>query len=60
MSKQYMFASRGGKATEVKVDPAQLDRQIRDLKAQGYDVTVLTEDERIRYGQLTQALLRRR
>lgn len=53
---KHMFASRDGKSTEVKVDPAHIDRQKRDLKAQGYDVTVMGEDERIRMGRLAQQI----
>jgi hypothetical protein len=59
MSKKYMFAEKNGKATEVKVDPKNIERQQRELRAQGYSVTVLDEDERIRYGLLTQQLRRR-
>jgi len=59
MSRKYMFATRDGKATEVKVDPAHIGRQARDLEAAGYTVTVLDEDERIRMGIIAQQLRRR-
>lgn len=54
MGKYHMFASRGGKSTEVRVDPKHMDRQARDLEAAGYSVTILDQDERIRYGLLAQ------
>lgn len=57
MSKLYMFIETAeGKSTEVKVDPKNLHRQVRDLRAQGYTVTVVDEDERIFYGQLAKRL----
>lgn len=56
MAKRYMFAERDGKATEVKIDPRHLDRQIRDLQAAGYTVTVLDQDERITFGLIAQQL----
>ncbi|GAB3823862.1 hypothetical protein ACFPIJ_62690 [Dactylosporangium cerinum] len=52
MSKHYMFATRNGTSTEVRVDPANIRRQQRDLEAQGYTVTVLDEDERINMGRI--------
>jgi hypothetical protein len=54
MGRNYMFVTdeRTGKSTEVKVDPAHVARQARDHRAAGRTVTVLNEDERIRYGQL--------
>jgi hypothetical protein len=56
MSKKHMFASRGGTSIEVKVDPKHIDRQVRDLKSQGYEVTVMDEAERIRMGLLSQQI----
>ncbi|MEV4515156.1 hypothetical protein AB0K00_40125 [Dactylosporangium sp. NPDC049525] len=50
MAEYYMFATRDGRFTEVKVDPAHIERQQRDLEAQGYSVTVLDQDERIKMG----------
>jgi hypothetical protein len=52
-----MFAEdANGKAHEVKVDPAHVDRQARDLRAAGHDVVVMGEDERIAMGQLAQRI----
>jgi hypothetical protein len=52
-----MFVERDGQPPqEVRVDPAHIDRQVRDLRAQGYTVTVLDEDERIRMGLIAQQL----
>lgn len=45
-----MFATRDGRSIEIKVDPAHMARQQRDLEAQGYSVTILDEDERITMG----------
>lgn len=41
---------------EVPVDPSNVDRQVRDLRAEGWTVTVVDEDERIRYGLLAQQI----
>ena len=56
MSKKYMFAADNNGSHEVKVDPAHIIRQKRQLEAQGYTVTVLDQDERIRYGQIAQQM----
>jgi hypothetical protein len=50
VDKYYMFATRDGRSIEIKVDPAHMARQQRDLEAQGYSVTILDEDERITMG----------
>ncbi|MDG4788082.1 hypothetical protein O7626_19410 [Micromonospora sp. WMMD1102] len=51
MVRKFMFVTDAdGKSREVKVDPAHLGRQIRDHRAAGREVTVLTEDERIQAG----------
>jgi hypothetical protein len=60
MGRKHMFASRGGKSIEVKVDPKHIDRQTRDLKSQGYEVTVMDEAERIRMGLLAQEIAKAR
>jgi hypothetical protein len=55
MTKLYMFITdRDGYSREVPVDPAHLDRQRRDYEAAGYTVVILDEDERIKFGLLTQ------
>lgn len=57
MGKKYLFSEdANGRSREIKVDPKHLDRQIRDERAAGRTPTVLTEDERIRYGLLSQQL----
>jgi hypothetical protein len=57
MGKKYLFATgKDGKSHEVKVDPAHLDRQTRDLTAAGYELRILDEDERIRMGLIAQQL----
>ncbi len=54
----YMFAEdpETGRVTEVAIDPAHRDRQVRDLRAAGLSVSILDEDERIRFGILSQNL----
>ena len=53
MGKKHMFVTDGnGKSHEVKVDPKHQDRQAREHRAAGREVTVLSEDERIKYGHL--------
>jgi hypothetical protein len=56
MSKKYMFAENENGSHEVKVDPAHVTRQKSQLEAQGWTVTVLDEDERIKYGQIAQQM----
>jgi hypothetical protein len=56
MSKKYMFAENNDGSHEVNVDPAHLLRQKRDLESQGWTVTVLDEDERIKYGLIAQQM----
>jgi hypothetical protein len=56
MSKKWMFAERDGKSTEVKVDPAHIERQKRELEKRGHKVVVMDEDERIRMGMLAQQI----
>ncbi|OWV01624.1 hypothetical protein B5D80_25840 [Micromonospora wenchangensis] len=61
MGKKYLFSEdANGRSREVKVDPKHLDRQIRDERAAGRNPVVLDEDERIRYGLLSQQLKGRR
>ncbi len=52
MSRKYMFVTdpATGVSTEVPVDPAHVDRQVREHEAAGREVTVMTEDERIQAG----------
>lgn len=51
MGKKFMFVTdKSGRSTEVKVDPKHIDRQVREHKAAGREVTVMTEDERIQAG----------
>lgn len=57
MTRYHIFATGSdGEVHQVKADPAHLDRQQRDLEAAGYSVTILDDDERIRYGQIAQGL----
>ncbi|MEU7908988.1 hypothetical protein [Actinoplanes sp. NPDC049118] len=56
MSKKYMFAEDENGTHEVKVDPAHMVRQKRQLEAQGWTVTILDEDERIWNGQIAKQL----
>jgi hypothetical protein len=59
MKKWYMFVTDSdGYAREVKVDSRFLRKQKRQYEAMGYTVTILDEDERIKYGLLTQNLLK--
>ncbi|MDG4790247.1 hypothetical protein O7626_30725 [Micromonospora sp. WMMD1102] len=58
MRKLFMFAETDTSVREVRVDPANIDRQKRDLEALGYHVSIIDEDERIRYGLLAQKLKR--
>ncbi|MGK5681336.1 hypothetical protein [Actinoplanes sp. URMC 104] len=61
MTNWYMFAEdKDGYSHEVKVDPANMARQVRDLEAQGYSVTILDEDERIKMGLIAQQFSRLR
>lgn len=54
MGRLHMLVSDGKTTREVKVDPAHVSRQARDHRANGLDVTVVDDDEMIRYGQMTQ------
>ncbi|MET7945213.1 hypothetical protein [Micromonospora sp. NPDC005324] len=55
MGKKYLFSEdSNGRSREIKVDPKHLDRQIREERAAGRTPTVLDEDERIRFGRLSQ------
>ncbi|MGB2569227.1 hypothetical protein ACPFP2_12345 [Micromonospora citrea] len=57
MGRKYLFSEDSdGRTREVKVDPKHLDRQIRQERAAGRTPTVLSEDERIRYGLLAQQI----
>ncbi|GIJ07297.1 hypothetical protein ACFFMR_11760 [Micromonospora andamanensis] len=57
MGRKFLFSEdANGRSREIKVDPKHLDRQIRDERAAGRTPTVLDEDERIRYGLLSQQL----
>lgn len=59
MAKWYMFITdQDGYARQVKVDSRFMNKQKRDYEAMGYTVTILDEDERIKYGLMTQNLLR--
>ncbi|MCN0150566.1 hypothetical protein [Salinispora arenicola] len=61
MGKKYLFSTDStGRSREIKVDPKHLDRQVRDERAAGRTPTVLDEDDRIRYGRLTQQFLKGR
>ncbi|MEU8391521.1 hypothetical protein [Micromonospora sp. NPDC048843] len=52
MGKKYMFVTdSNGKSHEVKVDPKNVSRQAAEHRSAGREVTVMSEDERIRYGQ---------
>ncbi|MFF0720446.1 hypothetical protein [Micromonospora sp. NPDC003816] len=55
MGRTYLFSEdANGRSREIKVDPKHLDRQVRDERAAGRTPTVLDEDERIRFGLLSQ------
>ncbi|OHX04593.1 hypothetical protein [Micromonospora sp. WMMB235] len=57
MGRTYLFSEdANGRVREVKVDPKHLDKQLREERAAGRTPTVLDEDERIRFGQLTNDL----
>jgi len=57
VDRKWIFVERDGQPPrEVKVDPAHIDLQVRDLRAEGYTVTVLDEDERIQMGLIAQQL----
>jgi hypothetical protein len=45
-----------GKTTQLKADPANLERQVREHRAAGREVSVLDDDDRIRFGLLTRQL----
>ncbi|MBF5032416.1 hypothetical protein IRY44_21920 [Micromonospora sp. ANENR4] len=61
MGRTYLFSEdANGRVREVKVDPKHLDKQLREERAAGRTPTVLDEDERIRFGQLTNDLNNRR
>jgi len=61
MGKKYLFSTDAtGRSREIKVDPKNLDKQLREERAAGRTPTVLDEDERIRYGLLSQQLKGRR
>ncbi|MEV4119466.1 hypothetical protein [Micromonospora sp. NPDC049645] len=61
MGKKYLFSEdSNGRSREIKVDPKYLDRQIREERAAGRTPTVMDEDERIRFGQLSQQFKGRR
>ncbi|MEU8406900.1 hypothetical protein AB0C19_11910 [Micromonospora sp. NPDC048842] len=61
MGKKYLFSEdSNGRSREIKVDPKHLDRQIRDERAAGRTPTVMDEDERIRFGRLSQQFKGRR
>ncbi|TCB89259.1 hypothetical protein E0H26_28135 [Micromonospora zingiberis] len=55
MGRKFLFSEdANGRSREIKVDPKHIDRQIRDERAAGRTPTVLDEDERIRFGRLSQ------
>jgi hypothetical protein len=58
MSRKHLFVtdSRTGKTTQLKGDPAHLSRQVREHRAAGREVTVLTDDERIDYARLAEQI----
>lgn len=57
MNRRWIFVERDGQPPqEVKADPAHTDRQVRNLRAAGYTVPVLDEDERIQMGLIAQQL----
>lgn len=61
MGRKYLFSEdANGRVREVRVDPKHLDKQLREERAAGRTPTVLDEDERIRFGQLTNDLNNRR
>lgn len=59
MGKKYIVVESGNsKPKSIKVDPANVSRQVRDLKAAGHRVSVLDENEMIKFGLIMQALRR--
>lgn len=59
MGRKYLFTTdpATGESRELKVDPAHVDRQMRDERAAGRVPTLMDEEERIRMGLLTQQAL---
>lgn len=59
MGRLYMFVTgTDGKTRELPIDPLNLDRQVREHRAAGREVTVLDEDERIEFGRLAEQVRR--
>lgn len=59
MARKHLFVTgTDGKTRELPVDGKHLDRQVRDHRNAGREVTVLDEDERIRYGLLAEQVSR--
>ncbi|MBN1173774.1 MAG: hypothetical protein JXA67_16500 [Micromonosporaceae bacterium] len=61
MSRKHLFVTDAhGRTTVLPADPAHLRRQIRDHQAAGRSAMILDDDDRIRFGLLTQRLLQER
>ncbi|MEW2474593.1 hypothetical protein AB0875_12460 [Micromonospora gifhornensis] len=59
MARKHMFVTgTDGKTRELPVDEKHLDKQIREHRNAGREVTVLDEDERIKYGLLAEKIRR--
>lgn len=60
MTKKHMFVTdpETGKSVEVKVDLKNIERQAREHRAAGRQVTVMSEDERIEAGLTAQWIAR--
>ncbi|GIF02346.1 hypothetical protein [Paractinoplanes rishiriensis] len=58
MGKKYLFTTdpETGESRELRVDPAHVDRQMRDERAAGRNPVLMDEDERIRMGLLAQQI----
>lgn len=52
-----ILTDRSGKTKKVPADPANLERQIRDYRAKGYDAYAVDDDDAIKYGQLQKRLV---
>ncbi|MEU8371245.1 hypothetical protein [Micromonospora tulbaghiae] len=58
MGKHMFVTGTDGKTRELPIDPKNQDRQVKEHRNAGREVTVLDEDERIRYGLLAEQMRR--
>lgn len=50
-ARQYLFVDENGAGRPVPLDPANVERQMRDLRTAGHRPYLLDEDELIDLGQ---------